>query len=57
MSKVSKGSTSSDITVNKEKFDKLLRRTIASKPVTSKELVKKSKLRSDGNRKGAFKKS
>ncbi len=35
----------SDITVDKEKFDKLLRHMIESKPVTFKDVVKTSKKR------------
>jgi hypothetical protein len=35
-----------DIAVDKEKFDKLLRRMIASKPVTFKELVKNPRTQS-----------
>ena len=47
---------SKDITVEKSKFDALLRRMIDSKPLTYKETVAKPKLRKDGTPKRKTKK-
>lgn len=44
----------SDITVDKDKFDKLLRNMIESKPATFKDVVKEPKLRK-GKPKGVSK--